>query len=79
MSPYIVNGSSIERVIRPWKNVGNQTFCCRARFDVERIEAVERAENAERQLAAFLRIGVGIRKMRIIGGKGRIAVHGDGV
>ena len=48
-------------------------------LDDERIEAVEGAEHALRQLAALWRRRVGIARMAEVGWPRRRAVHGDGV
>jgi hypothetical protein len=48
-------------------------------FDDEWIEAVEGAEHALRQLAAFARRRIGVTGPLEIGRPGRVTVHGDGV
>ncbi len=48
-------------------------------LDDERIEAVEGAEHALHQLAAFGRRRIGIGRMAEVRAPGRLAMHGDGV
>ena len=48
-------------------------------FDDQRIEAVEGAENALHQPAAFGRVRIDVGKRRKIRRQGRFAMHGDGM
>ena len=49
----------------------------RQSFDDERVEAVERADDARREPAAFRRLRIDVAELRKTGSERRIAMHGD--